>query len=332
MIGKNELDVVSQHMHDKMGLTNLSHSVENINVNIVDERIISDNIKKGDIAINNGKFKEAKKYYKIALEKSPKSWEILNRMGVANFNLRKHRKAIKYYNMILKEDIPGDLDKSICLNNKGNAFFHLKKYDDAVRCYCDALKISPNYDLIYYNIGIVYLDSFDIEKALQWFEKALIIDNNNQPAWYLKGLCYTYLSKDKEALMCYNQALKLNSNCVGAWVRKGIILTNFNKIEDSLYCYNKALECCEIEVEFARDKIYFRKANSYFLSKRFQKALNCYKKAIVINNKNDKAWIGQGFASLQLGHKKEAEKSFNVAGKLNGKLFPIMVEIIKELN
>jgi tetratricopeptide (TPR) repeat protein len=61
----------------------------------------------------------------------------------------------------------------------GIAFFKLKETEKALEAYNQALKIKPDYEYIYYNIGLLYeVDKEDLETALKYYEEALRLNEN----------------------------------------------------------------------------------------------------------------------------------------------------------
>ncbi|MEQ8189956.1 MAG: tetratricopeptide repeat protein [Candidatus Eremiobacterota bacterium] len=95
-------------------------------------------------------------------------------------------------------------------NNKGNALYKLKKYEEAIKCYDKALEIDPDYAYAWFNKGNALNRLEKDEEAIKCYDKALEIDPNNANAWFCKGLALKDLKKYEEAIKCYDKVLELD--------------------------------------------------------------------------------------------------------------------------
>jgi tetratricopeptide (TPR) repeat protein len=78
-------------------------------------------------------------------------------------------------------------DKIVCLDeyhyrawyNLGISYFNLGQTDKALEAYQRALKIKPDYEYVYYNIGLLYeTQKEDLENAINYYQKALRLNEN----------------------------------------------------------------------------------------------------------------------------------------------------------
>ena len=96
--------------------------------------------------------------------------------------LAKHRDyalAIKYLNQI-----PASLaDDAVCFN-LGLAHSHLRQFEDARKCYFQAIDKHPDHIEAYFRVGVDYAASGDLRKALPWVFRA----HNLAPA--RPDICY----------------------------------------------------------------------------------------------------------------------------------------------
>lgn len=110
------------------------------------------------------------------------------------------------------EDALANYDKAIQMcrtavhfNNRGLAYYHVDKLDDAQADFDEAQKLDPNDPTIYFNRGNVYLNmnppKFDDAHAD--YERAIGLAPNNAKLWHSKGLAYQgeaeLMSNDKNA-------------------------------------------------------------------------------------------------------------------------------------
>jgi len=102
-------------------------------------------------------------------------------------------------------------------NNKGLSFVNLSKFEQAINCYDEAIKIDPN----------------------------------NSGAWDNKGNALRLMDRKKEALECYNNAIRVDPSNTTAWVNKGATLSTLGQLDESLQCLHKALDIKSINMRLA---------------------------------------------------------------------------------
>lgn len=99
------------------------------------------------------------------------------------------------------------------LYNLGLIYQENGQPEKAIQSYESIIKIEPDNKLAYYNIGyvnLVYLNKYS--EGVSSFTKALALDSNYIDAWYNRGYCYELLKDKQEARSDYEQVLKLKVN------------------------------------------------------------------------------------------------------------------------
>jgi len=92
---------------------------------------------------------------------------------------------------------------------EGNALSDLKRYEEALAAYEQAIRLDPNYAKAYYNIGVALYDLKRYEEALAAFEQAIRLDPDYADAYNNKGVALDNLGKSKEAKQAYEKARQL---------------------------------------------------------------------------------------------------------------------------
>jgi tetratricopeptide (TPR) repeat protein len=110
------------------------------------------------------------------------------------------------------------------LYNMGLTYSRLEKYDEAILCYDEALKLSPNSAVVWYSKGYAYYKDRKYNEAIKCFDKAISIDPNYLKAWGNKGNIYSYLGLYKEAIECYDKVIEIDNKDNKAWYNKGLTL------------------------------------------------------------------------------------------------------------
>jgi len=126
--------------------------------------------------------------------------------------------------------------------NKGSALYFLGKYDEAIKCYDESIKIDPSNPVVWNNKGLAlyYLEKFD--EAIASYEHAIIIDPSDADAWNSKGNSLNSLKKYEEAILAYEHAIIIDPSDADAWNSKGNSLNSLKKYEEAKKCYDKAKE------------------------------------------------------------------------------------------
>ena len=126
--------------------------------------------------------------------------------------------------------------------NKGSALYFLGKYDEAIKCYDESIKIDPSNPVVWNNKGLAlyYLGKFD--EAIASYEHAIIIDPSDADAWNSKGNSLNSLKKYEEAILAYEHAIIIDPSDADAWNSKGNSLNSLKKYEEAKKCYDKAKE------------------------------------------------------------------------------------------
>lgn len=93
------------------------------------------------------------------------------------------------------------------------ACIQLGQYDQALKCFEDALEhIEPDGDL-FLKIGYCYESKEDLTIAKSFYLKAIQLNPNNDCAYFRMGECFMQEDRWKSAISSYTQAMKLDERC-----------------------------------------------------------------------------------------------------------------------
>jgi tetratricopeptide (TPR) repeat protein len=121
---------------------------------------------------------------------------------------------------------------------RGNALYRLKNYEDAIKCYYEAIKIDPKnpeawvgrgnalYRLAkFYEKDVETDDKPYLMAAIESYDKAIEIGPKNTKALVGKGNIYYRLKNYEDAIKCYDKAIEINPKNTKAWIGKSRGLT-----------------------------------------------------------------------------------------------------------
>ncbi len=185
-------------------------------------------------------YKKAIEFYEKSLEfylknKTDQKFmiiNILNSIGLANFNVKNYTKSLEYLNrsLNLRLDIYQSYEDSgiaMTLNNIGMVKNHLNENKEALETFNKSLSIikkiysedNMNVANIYNNIGMVFCDFGDYKEALNYLEKALTIkqSKNNKSLTVANtlnniGIVYSLSEQDDKAINFFEQSLEIKNN------------------------------------------------------------------------------------------------------------------------
>ncbi len=160
---------------------------------------------------------------------------------------------------------------------EGNALYNLKRYEEAIAAYDQAIRLNPNYALAYNNKGIALKNLKRHEEAIAASDQAIRIDPSYAPAYHNKGNALADLKRYEEAIAAYDQAIRLNPNYALAYNNKG---------------------------------------NALYELKRYEEAIGAYEQAIRLDPNYAVAYNNKGVALDQLGRKREAQQAYERAKQL----------------
>ena len=199
--------------------------------------------------------------------------EVFN-LAIKNHQEGKTDIAQEFYNQVLKINP----NHSATLNNLGVIFKELTENQKAKECYERAITINPNHAGAHYNLGVLFHELGEYHKAKECFEKAIEINPNYADAHYNLGVVFKELGEHQKAIGCYEQAIKINPNHIATLNNLGNTFEELGKNQKAKDCFEKAIEIDPNYVN-AHNNL----GNAHKKSEECQKAKDCYEKAIEID-------------------------------------------------
>jgi predicted O-linked N-acetylglucosamine transferase (SPINDLY family) len=172
-------------------------------------------------------FKEAERIFTNLSKKFTENKDIFYNLGVIKYEIELYNEAIKYFEKALNLDEKfyfaqhhlaqcyeklNNIDLAIenykkaevinlykfnsTINNLGNIFLKLKKYEQAEKYFLDALNFQGKIETIYNNLAVLYLEILDVNKAYYYLEKSINLDKNNVKIFSRLISTSLYLNKD----------------------------------------------------------------------------------------------------------------------------------------
>lgn len=127
------------------------------------------------------------------------------------------------------------------LKNKGFSFHQKNCFDEAEKYYTEALKINPQNAEIHNLIGLLKLQQNEIEKAIEWIEKAIHLEKN--PYFYETLFQALSFQENYSKIISYeNDIQEYLNNEFSLNFYLALAYKNLNKIEKAIHYYEKSTE------------------------------------------------------------------------------------------
>ena len=129
-------------------------------------------INRGDILLRLNRTEEAKEVYQKALGYENDNPDLLYNMGVVLLGQGKHSEAMSYLNKALEYDpdhYPALLNSAILIQESGNSHLNHIAHERLMRI----VKKGKSNERVFFNLGMLAMDTKDLAAAEQWFRKAV---------------------------------------------------------------------------------------------------------------------------------------------------------------
>ena len=237
-------------------------------------------------------------------------------------------------------------------HTKGLALRELKKYNEALTSFSNAIDVKPDYvDAVYYK-GVSLSDLGRIEESIACYDKAIEMNKYYPDVWRDKGSAFLELKRYEDAIACYDKAIEIenkfpfpgdgNLYVVQGWmenpyhskslVYKAVALSNLDRYEEAIECLDEAIRKIVYSKKDYKDgrplpRFSFAwTTKGYILTKfgKLDEAIINYDKAIQINPNDVQAWTYKGACLLysnasNSGRYDEALKCYNKALEIDPK-------------
>jgi Flp pilus assembly protein TadD len=132
-------------------------------------------------------------------------------------------------------------DRAEALSNRGNALRQLKRFDEALASYDQAVALKPDYFDALTNRGVTLHELKQFPEALASYDRALALRPDHFPALTNRGVTLHELRRFDEALGSYDRALAIRPDYAEALFNRGVTLYQLRQLDEALVCYDGAL-------------------------------------------------------------------------------------------
>jgi tetratricopeptide (TPR) repeat protein len=187
-----------------------------------------------------------------------------------------------------------------------------KNPEEAIRCFSEAIRLDPNLDAAYNNLGILLKDLKRYDEAEAAYRKAIDLNPEDATAYYNLGILLKDLKRYDEAEAAYRKAIDLNPEYATAYNNLGNTLKDLKRYDEAEAAHRKA-----IDLNPENATAYNNLGNTLNDLKRYDEAEAAHRKAIDLNPENATAYYNLGILLKDLKRYDEAEAAYRKAIDLN---------------
>lgn len=171
---------------------------------------------------------------KDRLDTTITSWAENLRLILNTHEEREYKRAIHVYDDLLTTWQLTAKQKATLLSRKGEAYLHLKQYENAVTALTQAITISPDDKWAFAQRGIVNRERKEFEAAIADLSQAIEIVPQYTWALVNRGLTYELTKNYKAAIDDFSKAIEIDPRNAWALAQRGLIYAKLRQYEDAI--------------------------------------------------------------------------------------------------
>ncbi|HXM65898.1 MAG TPA: FG-GAP-like repeat-containing protein [Candidatus Acidoferrum sp.] len=221
----------------------------------------------GAVFFQRGYFDQSAASFQLALRDNPASAEAAYGLGSAYLSQQKTAEARRSFERATKlhSSYPDTLANA--WNNIGLLDTQDGRMDDAIRCFQEVLRLSPDYPIGLINLGNAYRLTKNFDEARKIFERALEFSPTDPQANYGLGMVYAQADDTTRAYEYLKRALKFRPDYPEALNNLGILYLRTDRVSDAVATFEQC-----IRVAPAFDQAYLNLARVYSVEETPDKA------------------------------------------------------------
>lgn len=187
------------------------------------------------------------------------------------------------------------------------------QYNDALSAYEHSIRVDSNLTQPWLNAGMLLRDHFkQLDQAMSYFQRALDQDPPAFVAVIEMADTLVAAGKAQEAISRYDECEQHGLSTARVWHNKGQALYDLHRYEEALECYNRALR-----LDDKRAANWFDKGVVELTLHRPEDALVCMDEAIARDPNSAAAWLGRCKSLKRLRRYRESWQAFRRYAQLN---------------
>jgi tetratricopeptide (TPR) repeat protein len=196
-------------------------------------------------------------------------------------------------------------------HNIGIYFSKMHMWDDAIQEYKTSTELNPFFVMSRYFQGNVYNDRWqpgDDQRALDKYDEVIKMAPNYVMVHYQRGVVYMKTRRYQESIDEFTQALRLDPVYPQTYFRLGMIYIDLKQLDQALDNFKQANR-----LDPGVADIHVSLGNVYYLQNKLLQSEAEYMIAIELDNKNFNAHRNLGMLYVRQNRRTEALRELNIA-------------------
>jgi len=218
------------------------------------------NLSYGSVLFQRGYFDQAATSFQLALRDDPSSAEACYGMGSAQLNQQKPVEARQSFERAVKLRATYPDTLANAWNNLGLLDTGEGRTEEAIRCFQEALRSSPDHLIALNNLGNAYRLQKEWDKARETFQRSLAVSPEDPDANYGLGMVFAQADDPERAYEYLRRALKFRPVYPEALNNLGILYLRTQRRDEAVAILR---ECIRVAPTF--DQSYLNLAKVYIV-------------------------------------------------------------------
>jgi len=192
----------------------------------------------------------------------------------------------------------------------------IKVWDSPYTIYEDAIKKNPDAWQAYNNLGYLYTETKEYQKALPYFDKAIALRPQYMKAYFNRGTCKLELRQYEDAIKDFDKSIESFPFKDQNYFSRGLAKYNINDFEGALKDYN-----ISIRLNPKHADAYNNRGWLLFQLEKYDKALSDFNSAIALKPDFDLTYNNRGWLRYTLKDYNKAIADFDKALQVNPNMY-----------
>ncbi|XP_038698226.1 probable UDP-N-acetylglucosamine--peptide N-acetylglucosaminyltransferase SEC isoform X2 [Tripterygium wilfordii] len=159
----------------------------------------------------------------------------------------------------------------------------------AYSCYLEALRIQPTFAIAWSNLAGLFMESGDLNRALQYYKEAVKLRPIFPDAYLNLGNIYKALGRPQEAIMCYQRAVQMRPSSAMAFGNLASLYYEGGQLDLAILHYKQAIACDSRFLE-----AYNNLGNALKDVGKIDEAIQCYNQCLTLQPNHPQALTNLG--------------------------------------